>query len=278
MNLTPLSLPPLSDGERLDEVNEQIRLIQKKKGLTFGTDAFLLAAYIRRSPNSIAVELGGGTGIISLLLAARNKIKQVTVAEIQQPYAELIERNAILNGYDDKVKSLCMDVRSLTPSVIGREVDLVYSNPPYMKCNTGKRNTEDEKYIARHEVCGGIEDFCLAAGRLLRHGGRFVCVWRPDRLSELFSALGSAKLEPKRMTFVHADAQAEPCMVLVESVKVGSPSMRISAPLLLYRAQDDGQSKRILTPEAQKIYDDCCFPSETNASGDNIHIKTSQIQ
>ena len=32
------------EDERIDEVNENIRLIQKKAGLTFGTDAFLLAA------------------------------------------------------------------------------------------------------------------------------------------------------------------------------------------------------------------------------------------
>ena len=39
--------PALYPDERIDEVNEQLRLIQKKNGLTFGTDAYLLAAFIR---------------------------------------------------------------------------------------------------------------------------------------------------------------------------------------------------------------------------------------
>lgn len=255
--------PLLQDGERLDEVNEQLRLIQKTKGLTFGTDAFLLAAYIRNAPSAAAVELGGGTGIISLLLAARKKVGKITAVEIQPQYAELIERNVTLNGFHETVSVCCADVRAISSADVGYEADLVFSNPPYMKCNTGKRNEADEKYIARHEVCGNIADFCSAAGKLLRYGGRFACVWRPDRLSELFYALRDAKLEPKRMTFVHADANAEPCMVLVEAVKGGAPSMRISAPLLLYEPLAEGQASRRLTPSAQQIYDTCSFPIES---------------
>ena len=69
----------LLDGERLDKVNEDITLIQKEKGLTFGTDAYLLASYIRPRSNSVAVELGAGTGIISLLCAAKNIYKQKVI-------------------------------------------------------------------------------------------------------------------------------------------------------------------------------------------------------
>ena len=57
----------LEDGERLDAVNERITLIQKKDGLTFGTDAFLLASFIKPRKSGRALELGAGTGIISLL-------------------------------------------------------------------------------------------------------------------------------------------------------------------------------------------------------------------
>ena len=62
--------PVLLPDERLDEVNEQLRLIQKRQGLTFGTDAYLLAAFIRPQPRAKAIELGSGSGIISLLLCA----------------------------------------------------------------------------------------------------------------------------------------------------------------------------------------------------------------
>ena len=69
--------------ERIDTVNDDIRLIQKKNGLTFGTDALLLASYIQEKSDSAAMELGGGSGIISLLVLTRKKAGSVTIAEIQ---------------------------------------------------------------------------------------------------------------------------------------------------------------------------------------------------
>ena len=262
MHATPDTLgTSLLPNERLDEVNERLSLIQKKNGLTYGTDAYLLAAFVRRTPQARAVDLGSGTGIIPLLLATKNKIASAVAVEIQPEFSDLIARNAAINGLSERVTPLCADLRDLTAVTIGGEVDLVLSNPPYMRCDSGKRNLHDEKYIARHEVCGGIDDFCAAAARLLKHGGRFATVWRPDRLSEFFSALHQAKLEPKRMTFVYADAEREPCMVLTEAVKGAAPSMRVTPPLILYKkTQKQPEKFRRLTEDAQEIYDHCLFP------------------
>ncbi len=257
--LPPFLLPPLAEDERIDVVNEKIRLIQKKQGLTFGTDAFLLAAFVRSAPKTVAVDLGSGTGILPLLLLAKGKIKSATAVEIQSAFADLIARNAKLNGFADRITPLCANVRDLRPEDTHGEVGLVISNPPYMKCTSGKRNESDEKYIARHEVCGNIGDFCACAMRLLKHGGKFVCVWRPDRLTDLLNAMHDSHLEPKRMTFVHADRESEPCSVLVEATKGAAPSLRISRPLILYEAYQESETVRRLTPEAQKIYDTCSF-------------------
>ena len=213
-------------------------------------------------PRATAAELGSGSGIVSLLLAARQKIAVITAAELQPSYAELTARNVALNNLEGRVRPLCADIRSLTANCTGGEVSLVVSNPPYMTCGTGKRNEKETNYLARHEVCGTIADFCAAAGRLLRHRGRFVSVWRPDRLPELFAALRREGMEPKRMTFVHADAGSEPCMVLTEAVKGAAPSLRVTAPLLLYLPCAPGERRRVLSPEAEQIYRTCSFPDE----------------
>ncbi len=251
--------PTLCEDELLDEVNESIRLVRKKNGLTFGTDAYLLAAYVRANPSATVVDLGSGTGILPLLLLAKEKIASAVAVEVQPSFAELIQKNAAINGMENRIRTLCTDMRTLRPQDVGGEVALVVSNPPYMRTDTGKRNMHDEKYLARHEVNGGIADFCACAARLLRYGGRFVCVWRPDRLTELLQALHEFHLEPKRMTFVHADADAEPCCVLIESVKGAAPSVRISPPILLYEPSSPDEKKRKLTAQAQKIYDSCTF-------------------
>lgn len=249
-----LPLPSLTADERLDEVNEHIRLIQKKHGLTYGTDAYLLSAYTPARPRARAVDLGSGTGIIPLLLLAKDKVHSVTAVEIQEEFCDLIARNAALNGVSDRLFPLARDLRELSPADVGGEVDLVLSNPPYMRTDSGKRNVADAKYLARHEVCGTIADFCRTAARLLRYGGKFLVVWRPDRLAELFSALHAAGLEPKRMTPVAADPQSEPSMVLLEAVRGGAPSMRISRTLFLFDSPEWGDSPRRRSRDAEDIY------------------------
>ena len=245
----------LEEGERLDRVNEKITLIQKKDGLTFGTDAFLLASFIKPLQKGTAVELGAGTGIISLLLAAREKFKHITAFEIQKDFAVLASRNIDFNELGEKVKVIHKDVLLASASDIGGEADVVFTNPPYMKTNCGKRNDTDYKYIARHEVCGNIEDFCACAFRLLKHGGKFYAVWRPDRMTDLIVAMRNNRLEPKTVTFVHADKSTAPSMMLVSAIKGGSSGMTVTPPLFLY---NDGDRTK-MSDEAIKIYDTMSF-------------------
>lgn len=249
----------LFSDERLDIVNEKITVIQKKDGLTFGTDAFLLASFIRQQKNSSAVELGTGTGIISLLCAAKEKFKFISALEIQDDFFSIAERNTALNGLNSSVKVIKADIREISAADIGKEVDVVFSNPPYMSTESGKRNISDRKYIARHEVCGNIDDFCSAAFRLLKHGGKFYCVWRPDRLSSLMHALKSNRLEPKTACFVHADCSSEPSMVLISALKGGAEGLKILPPLLLHEAETASNKSRELTERAKKIYETMSF-------------------
>lgn len=245
----------LLENETLTNVNENINLIQKKNGLTFGTDAFLLASFIKQQKNTVAVELGGGTGIISLLCASREKFKTIYCTEIQSDFADIIERNAKLNGLDNRIISLHTDIRELKSVNIGCEVDAVFSNPPYMKVDSGKRNGHDEKFIARHEVCGDISDFCACAKRLLKHGGSFYCVWRPNRLVDLVCAMRENSLEPKEICFVHANTKSEPSMVLVKAKKGAASSVKILEPLFL----NEDDNHKALTERAKKIYEECNF-------------------
>lgn len=247
----PITLLP---DEQLDEVNEQIRLIRKRNGLTFGTDAYLLAAAIPNRSGARAVDLGSGTGILPLLLCAKNKVATVTAVEIQPAFAALTRRNAALNGFSDRIRVLETDVRRLTLSDTGGEVDLVCSNPPYLRRNSGRTNIHPEKEIARHEVHGTVADFCHAAGRILRTKGKFFCVWKPERLRELFAAMTDSRLEPKRLTFIHADLTREPCAVLAEAVKDASPDLRVTPPLILYEPIRKAGEVRTMTAQAREIY------------------------
>ncbi len=242
----------LRTNETLDRVNEQLRLIQRKDGLRYGTDAYLLAAYVRPAGTARAVDLGSGTGIIPLLCLARNKFAHAYAVEVQEEFADIIGRNAAINGFESRLTPICKDVRELSPADLGGEVSIVTANPPYMKTDAGKRNQSDAKYIARHEVKGDVDDFCAAAARILKHGGSFYVVWRPDRLCELMESLSRHHLEPKRMSFVQGDEHAEPSMVLIEAKKGAAHGLRLSPALIL--TKNGEQSTR-----AAQIYQTCSW-------------------
>ena len=220
----------LKVGERLDYVNDDLSLIQNPEGLTFGTDALLLAGYCS-SKKRLGIELGGGSGIISMLLLTRLRLEKCICLEIQPEYTDLIRRNAELNNLTDRLAAVCSDIREFRHT---EECDIVYSNPPYMRADSGKRNESDKKNIARHEVFGGISDFCASANRLLKFGGSFVVVYRPDRMCDLISAMRENSLEPKRITFVQADKDSAPSMMLCEAKKGGKSGLKLTRPLIIY--------------------------------------------
>lgn len=245
----------INQDERLDNVNESLRIIQKKNGLTFGTDAYMLAAFMRPEKHAKAAELGSGTGIVSLLCAARDRFAHIDAYEIQSEFAELGQRNITLNGMADNINQYCSDIRAI-PSDKNGSYDVVFSNPPYMKSGHGERCAHDMKTIARHEESGGIEDFCATAARLLKYGGKFYCVYRPDRLVDLIAAMRSHKLEPKRMTFIQPDATAAASIVLIEAKSGASSSLKLTPPLIIYR-DPPSVTPRVMTEQAEAVYAKC---------------------
>lgn len=249
----------LLPGETLIEAGEKVRLITNGRGLRWGTDAYLLAAYLRPMPGKRACELGCGTGVVSFLAAAHGKYARVTAVELNPTSADQARRGVAVNGLDDRVTVLERDIRTLrfTDPDVGGRFAAVFSNPPYI-AHPGTESTDSVAAAARHELNGGIDDFCAAAARLLGSGGSFYTVFRPERLCDLFCALRAHRLEPKRMTLVYPDADSAPSVVLVESRLDAAPRLETAPPLIFFRDPPSVPSRR-MTEQAARIYRNCDF-------------------
>ena len=240
-------------AERITEI-AGLKIKENTDLLCVGTDSLLCAAYLRRSSKSKAVELGAGNGIISLLSLARNKLASVDAFEIDPDAAELCRKNGDDNGFSQRITVFCRDIREIVPSEhVGTSV--VISNPPYMKTESGKVCKSSQMEAARHEHNGDIYDFCRTAARLLKTGGSFYAVYRPDRLPALMDALLQNKLAPKRMTFVHSDEFHSPSSVLIEARKDGGEAVYLTPPLILKRNGADSE-------ELTYIYETGSFPKK----------------
>lgn len=223
-------------------------LLQDETHLKLGTDAMLLSDFARIPRGARVADLGCGNGAIFILLAARHDACTLHGIELQEASFRLAEENIRLNHIEDRAYAhhadLC-DLSSLFPS---DSFDVVVSNPPYMKSGSGLQTENPALLTARMEVACTIEDVCRAASRLLKFGGSFCVVYRPDRLEDLFSACKAANLAPKRMRMVQNKVDAAPSLVLLEARKGGKPGMT-HLPVLCIR-NPDGEE----TDEVKKIY------------------------
>lgn len=225
--------------ETLEDIKmDGIRLIQKKKGFRYGLDAILLSQFAHVTRHTRAVDLGTGTGIISLLLAQRGA-KAVTALEQNPVMAELATRNVSLNEMEDVVRVVCGDVCRVRDDFAAESAELVVSNPPYRVPETGKIAPLDDVARARHEITASLADFVRAAQYLVKYRGRFAMIHLPERMVEILSLLHEMNLEPKRLRMVYPNRQLPPSMFMVECVKGGrAGGLSVMPPLILM--EEDG--------------------------------------
>ncbi len=198
-----------------------------------GTDSFLLASFPRLRPGFQVLDLGCGTGLLSLLLLQRQRELSVTGLELLPEAVALAERAAAENHLEDRLSFRQGDLRdgkALPPG----QFDLAVCNPPYYPVNSGALTGEGARRTARAEADCTLEDICRAARRALRWGGRFCLVHKPERLTDLLCVLREAGLEPKRLRTVCVTAGAAPSLVLLEGRRGGKPGLDLEPPLALY--------------------------------------------
>ena len=185
-----------------------------------GTDSFLLGAFPRLKPRLRVCDLGAGTGLLGLLLLAREPSLLVTNVELQSAAVELARRNAQLNELS--VTCLQADLRDSAQLPQAGSFDLVISNPPYFPVSAG-----DSGGPARCEETCTLDELCACAARLVRNGGRFALCHRPERLADLMCTLRKYNMEPKRMKLLSHSPDHAPFLVLLECVRLGRPGLEI---------------------------------------------------
>ena len=235
----------LYEHETLDDLQwGGLRLIQNKKLFCFGTDAVLLAHFVRTRGEKVLCDLGCGNGIISVLLGGKNPQLTVYGLEIQPELQDLAIRNVRLNGLDN-VHIIRGDIRQA--SKLLPRATCVVANPPYDKPGTGILPQNESQRIARYELTVTFEELAASAAKLLGDGGRFYLIHKAARIEELLAQLSEKKLHAKELRFIHPTKDKEASLVLICAKKGGSAALRVQPPLVLY---ENGH----YTPEVARIY------------------------
>ncbi len=241
-------------SRRYDELGiNNLKIIQDDKYFCFGMDSILLANFVvSNSSKNVILDFCSGSGVISIILSAKQKFKKIYAVELQNEMFNLLEENVSKNHLEEKISTIncdIKDVEKIRQNVDGQNIDIIVCNPPYKEIGTGITNENEIKYIARHEVKCKLEDIFISANKLLNVKGQLYIVHKPERMSDLISVARKYNLEPKTIRFVYPRVDTKPSIVLIKYVKKGGNELIIEKPLIEYK--DDSNT---YTDEIYKMY------------------------
>lgn len=226
-----------------------IQILQPRTGYRYSLDALILPFFMKVSRRQRLIELGAGTGVISMIVAKRCDDCSLVSLELQERLYGLLVRNLALNRLAGRVDGVLGDIRQVREHFGEASFHQVFTNPPFRKAASGRINPNREKAIARHEIALSLDDLVDASSYLLKKEGRFCLIYLAERLVDLIQKLRRRNLEPKRMQTIHSFPDAPAGLILMEAVKGVRPGLTLESPFVIYQDRD-----KTYSPAMQAIY------------------------
>jgi len=227
---------------------EGLKIIQEPKRFNFSLDSTLLAHFVKINKHSNKfIDLCTGNAPVPLMLTLRTNAP-IDAVELQEDSADQGMRSVAINGLENQIKIYHRDLIGIHAELGAGKYDVVTCNPPYFKVGPDSNlNKNDALTMARHEVAVTLDDIVQEAALLLRMGGHFAMVHRPDRLVEIVETFKKNRLEPKRLRFIYPRMSKEANGILIEGVLGGKAcGLRIDAPLVVYEGESENYTQEIL--------------------------------
>ncbi|MCS7280393.1 MAG: methyltransferase [Desulfobacterota bacterium] len=228
----------IGDDETLDVLfNEKLFFIQKKEGYRFSIDSILLCNFVELKEGDRVLEIGSGCGIIPIYLTFRGFKNRFLGVEIQEELYRLSEKNKIINRCEN-VQFIHGDIRVLKEELKKEPFDVIISNPPYTREESGRKSPKKSLHLARYETSLRLEEIMDVGRLLLKFLGRLYLIYPAYRTSELIYFGKKHMLEPKRLRFVHSRAEEEANLVLADLRKGAKTGVRVERPLYVYSGSE----------------------------------------
>lgn len=179
---------------------KQFNVNQDRCAMKIGTDAVLLGAWcpINNNPFSI-LDIGAGTGILSLMLAQRSNAQQIDAVEIDENAYEQCVENFEASHWGDRL--FCYHA-SLNDFINEPEdqYDIIISNPPFYSEDYKTDNSQRD--LARFQDALPFEELVKATTLLLSENGIFTVIIPFKEENRLLNLCAQAELFPIKMTRV----------------------------------------------------------------------------
>lgn len=196
---------------------KQFSVKNELSGMKVGTDGVLLGAWADVAKAKNALDIGSGTGLLSLMLAQRNSDLRITGVEIDPlAYEEALE-NVKNSPWADRIQILNQDFLSFETE---EKFDLIISNPPFYE---GALVAPDaQRSLARSADVLPLESFFTKAISMLSKNGSLAFIYPISALRKINRLADKSEFFCKRYTYVTGREDLPLKRVLCQ-VKNGSP-------------------------------------------------------
>ena len=131
-----------------------------------GTDGVLLGSWVSCNKANTILDIGCGTGLITLMLAQRNLKSNITGIEIDEVASQEALENVANSDWQERIEIELTSLQNFKPT---KQFDLIVSNPPFFHENKAK----DRRATARHTNSLSFEELIDNASNLLSEKGIF---------------------------------------------------------------------------------------------------------
>jgi len=239
----------MRDEETTALVGTGLMIIRARRGYRHSVDAILVAHAADPKPGERILDLGAGSGAVTLLLAAKAPACGIVGLEIQEAMADRARRAVRLNGCEGRVAIVTGDLRRPAACLPRNGFDLVVSAPPYFPAGSGYLSPVREVAAAKHEILCTLEEVTGAAAYALARGGRLWIIHRASRLADLTAALTAHGLGPRLLQPIHSRAEAPATFILAQATRGAASPPTLLPPPILYSGPG-----RTFSPALEAIY------------------------
>ncbi len=162
-----------------------------------GTDGVLLGAWVTADNPQSILDIGAGSGLISIMLAQRFDTSLITGIEIDHAAAEEAQSNVSASPWSDRITIECCDFCNWKSDA---KFDLIVSNPPFF--TNGIKSPDDSRASARHATLLSPQSIIEHSVRLLTDNGVLAMIVPAEIVDQLIFSATLHHLNPRKITTV----------------------------------------------------------------------------
>jgi tRNA1Val (adenine37-N6)-methyltransferase len=144
---------------------QKFDILQHKNVFRVGTDGVLLGALCKVENAQKILEVGTGTGLISLMLAQRNANAEITALDLNEDAVKLAQENFKNSPFSERLQVFYQDFKIFESQ---KEFDFVVCNPPFFEENNSVKDI-----LARQQVELTFRNLIEKASKILSSEGIF---------------------------------------------------------------------------------------------------------